>query len=154
MVAQAMDERSVRGSTRPCRAGAEPWLSRQAGRRFLAAVVGALGLSLVTSAAMAEGNPLAGKHIFARCALCHTAEPGKNKIGPSLFNLIGRPAGSASGYSYSPAMRDLDKIWDAAVLDEYLAGPQAMVPGTKMIFPGIANTQDRSDVIAFLGTLR
>jgi cytochrome c len=154
MVAQAMDERSIRGSTRPCRADAGTWLSSQAARRLLPALVGALGLGLVTSAAMAAGDPVVGKHIFARCAICHTAEPGKNKIGPSLFNLIGRPAGSASGYSYSPAMHDLGKIWDAAVLDEYLAGPKAMVPGTKMTFPGLANQQERDDLIAFLGTLR
>jgi cytochrome c len=154
MVAQAMDERRVRGSPRPRNAGGEAWPSSLVARRIFPALVGVVGLSVVTSAAMAEGDPLAGKRVFAKCAICHTAEPGKNKIGPSLFNLIGRPAGRASGYSYSPAMHDLNKSWDPAVLDEYLASPKAMVPGTKMTFPGIANKQERDDVIAFLGTLR
>ncbi len=154
MVAQSTDERRVRGSTRPRHTHAETWHPKLAARRFLPALVGTLGLSLMTSAAMAEGDPLAGKRVFAKCAICHTAEPGKNKIGPSLFNLIGRPAGSAPGYSYSPAMHDLNKIWDSAVLDEYLVSPKAMVPGTKMSFPGIVNKQERDDVIAFLSTLR
>src|SRR4030088_1467522 len=92
--------------TPPRRARAEPRLSRLTTRRFAPALVAVLGLGLLTSSAMAEGDPLAGKRVFAKCAICHTAEPGKNKIGPSLFNLIGRPAGSASGYTYSPAMHD------------------------------------------------
>jgi cytochrome c len=154
MVAQSMDKRSVRCLTRSRRICSDAVLSTLPGRRFLLAIVGALGVGLVSSAAMADGDPLAGKRVFGKCAICHTTELGKNKIGPSLFNLIGRPAGSASGYSYSPAMHDLAKIWDSAVLDEYLANPKAMVPGTKMIFPGITNKQERDDVIAFLGTLR
>jgi cytochrome c2 len=154
MVARSTDERGACGLVRPRRVRIETWLSSLAALRLLPGLVVVLGLSLVTSAAMAEGDPLAGKRVFAKCAICHTAEPGKNKIGPSLFNLIGRPAGSASGYTYSQAMHDLNKIWDTAVLDEYLAAPKAMVPGTKMTFPGIANKQERDDIIAFLGTLR
>jgi cytochrome c len=154
MGTRSTDERGSCGSVRPRNPRNEASLSNPAVLRSFLALVGMLGLSLVISAAMAEGDPLAGKRVFAKCAVCHTAEPGKNKIGPSLFNLIGRPAGSASGYTYSPAMHDLNKIWDTAVLDEYLAAPKAMVPGTKMIFPGIANKQERDDVIAFLGTLR
>src|SRR5437764_340845 len=123
MVAQSKHEGSFRGSagSRLVRAGAV--LSTVPAQRFLLALVGALGIGLVSSAAMAEGDPVAGKRVFAKCAICHTAELGKNKIGPSLFNLMGRPAGSVSGFSYSPAMHDLAKIWDAAVLDEYLASP-------------------------------
>lgn len=117
-------------------------------------VVAAAVLAILSTAAVAEGDPLAGKHVFAKCALCHTAEPGKNKTAPSLFNLIGRPAGSAPGYSYSPAMRDLNKTWDTVSLGEYLANPKAVVPGTKMIFPGIADKKERDDVIAFITTLQ
>jgi cytochrome c len=154
MGAYAINDRKGRSATQPRPIQSESWLSSIATRRFLSVLIGVLGFGLVTSAAMAEGDPLAGKRVFAKCAICHTTEPGKNKIGPSLFNLIGRHAGSASGYNYSPAMHDLDKIWDSAVLDEYLAAPRAMVPGTKMTFPGIADKQEREDVIAFLGTLR
>jgi cytochrome c len=149
-----MDERGACGLMPPRRVRIETGLLSLAALRLLAGLVVVLGLSFVTSIALAEGDPLAGKHVFAKCAICHTAEPGKNKIGPSLFNLIGRPAGSASGYNYSQAMHDLNKTWDTAILDEYLTAPKAMVPGTKMIFPGIANKQERDDIIAFLGTLR
>ncbi len=109
-------------------------------------IFAALALAILSPAAMADGDPLAGKRVFAKCALCHTAEPGKNKIGPSLFNLIGRPAGTAPGYSYSPAMHDLNKTWDIAILDEYLASPKALVR--------IADKKERDDVIAFITTLR
>jgi cytochrome c len=132
---------------------AERCLSPLAKRRLLAALIGALGFNVVTYAAIAAGDPVAGSRVFARCAICHTAEPGKHKVGPSLFNLIGRPAGTAPGYSYSAPMHDLDKIWDAFSLDEYLVNPKAMVPGTKMIFPGLTSKQQRDDVIAFLSTL-
>jgi cytochrome c len=121
---------------------------------FPRVIVAASGLAILSTAALADGDPSAGKHVFAKCAVCHTAEPGKNKIGPSLFNLVGRPAGSVPGYNYSPAMHDLDKTWDSASLDEYLANPKAVVPGTKMIFPGIADKKDRDDVIAFITTLQ
>jgi cytochrome c len=133
---------------------AERGMSRAALRRCAAAVLGTLAVGAFAPAALAEGNADAGKKVFARCALCHTAEPGKNRVGPSLFGLIGRHAGSAAGYSYSPAMHDLDKVWEAAALDEYLSSPKAMVPGTKMIFPGLSTKQERDDVIAFLATLR
>jgi cytochrome c len=67
---------------------------------------------------------------------------------------VGPRPHSGPGYSYSPAMRDLNKIQDIAVLDEHLANPKTMVPGTKMTFPDIANKQERDDVIALLGTRR
>jgi cytochrome c len=118
------------------------------------AIVAFAVLTIFSTAALAEGDPAAGKRVFAKCALCHTAEPGKNKIGPSLFNVIGRAAASAPGYSYSTAMSGLNRTWDTATLNEYLASPKALVPGTKMTFPGIPDKQDRDDVIAYLSTLR
>ena len=111
-------------------------------------------LALAATRPVTAADVEAGKADFKKCALCHTTEAGKNKIGPSLFNLIGRPAGTVPGYSYSPAMHDLNKTWDIAVLDEYLTSPKALVPGTKMTFPGIADKKDRDDVIAFISTLR
>src|SRR5712692_1001310 len=110
-------------------------------------------LAVVSTAACAEGDPAAGKRVFARCALCHTAEPGKNKVGPSLFSVIGRPAASAPGFSYSPAMSEFRRTWDVASLDEYLADPRGVVPGNKMIFPGLRDQRERADLIAFLATL-
>jgi len=96
----------------------------------------------------------AGKVAFKKCALCHTTEPGKNKIGPSLFGVVGRKSGSIDNFSYSEAMKNFDHTWDAESLDTYLADPRTVVPGTKMIFPGIKDKTERDDVIAYLETLK
>ena len=96
----------------------------------------------------------AGKVAFKKCALCHTAEAGKNKIGPSLFGVVGRKSASVENYNYSEAMKQFDHTWDAETLDKYLADPRAVVPNTKMIFPGIKDEKERQDVIAYLETLK
>ena len=110
-------------------------------------------LACVTNSALAA-DVEAGKVAFKKCALCHTAEPGKNKIGPSLFGVVGRKAGSLDSFNYSEAMKNYDHTWDAETLDTYLADPRAVVPGTKMIFPGIKDKTERDDVIAYLETLK
>jgi cytochrome c2 len=91
-----------------------------------------------------------GQKIFARCAICNTVEPGKNRMGPSLAGVVGRKAGTAAGYNYSPAMKAAKLIWNTATLDKYLTNPRAVVPGNKMIFPGLPNAADRAAVIAYL----
>jgi cytochrome c len=96
----------------------------------------------------------AGKTEFKKCALCHTTEAGKNKIGPSLFGIVGRKSASLENFNYSEAMKKFDHTWDAQALDTYLADPRATVPGTKMIFPGIKDEKERQDVIAYLETLK
>src|ERR1700741_2171081 len=96
----------------------------------------------------------AGKVAFKKCALCHTTEAGKNKIGPSLFGIVGRKSASLDNYNYSEAMKKFDHTWDAETLDTYLSDPRAIVPGTKMIFPGIKDKTERDDVIAYLETLK
>ncbi len=85
---------------------------------------------------------------------CHATEEGRNKIGPSLHDLVGRHSASIAGFAYSDAMKRFDKIWDEATLNTYLTDPKATVPGTKMIFPGLKNQQERDDIIAFLKTLK
>ena len=96
----------------------------------------------------------AGKTAFKKCALCHTTEAGKNKIGPSLFGVVGRKSATVENFNYSEPMKKFDHTWDEGTLDEYLTDPRGTVPGTKMIFPGIKEKAERDDVIAYLETLK
>jgi nitrite reductase (NO-forming) len=97
-----------------------------------------------------DGDAAAGRQVFRKCQACHSMEPGKNMLGPSLAGLLGRKAGSEAGYNYSPAMKQANITWDAKTLDTYLADPQKTVPGNKMPFPGLKTDHDRADIIAFL----
>ncbi len=92
-----------------------------------------------------------GEAVFRRnCAICHSLDPGKNKVGPSLAGVVGRHAGSVPDFGYSPANKASGIVWTKDKLDEYLTNPQKMVPGTLMLFPGLANRDDRQALIAFL----
>jgi nitrite reductase (NO-forming) len=102
------------------------------------------------TAVAASGDPVAGRLVFRKCQACHSLEPGKNILGPSLAGIVGRKAGAEPGYSYSPAMKQADIVWDGKTLDSYLADPQKLVPGNKMPFPGLKTDHDRADVIALL----
>ena len=118
-----------------------------------------LALALSVLAAMpagsaAAGDVEAGKTAFKKCALCHTTEAGKNKIGPSLFGIVGRKSATLEDFNYSEGMKKFDHTWDEETLDTYLADPRATVPGTKMIFAGIKDKAERDDVIAYLETLK
>jgi cytochrome c len=96
----------------------------------------------------------AGKTIFNRCKACHSDKAGENKIGPSLYGVVGRPSASIAGFKYSEAMTNAKLTWDAATLDKWLTKPAELVKGTKMAFPGLANQADRDNVIAYLSTLK
>jgi len=77
-------------------------------------------------------------------------DAGKNMLGPSLAGIMGRKAGTESGYNYSAAMKQSGLVWDGNTLDAYLADPQKLVPGNKMPFPGLKTDHDRADIIAYL----
>ncbi|HEY6334520.1 MAG TPA: cytochrome c family protein [Alphaproteobacteria bacterium] len=113
----------------------------------------ALGLSMASAAATAADVDK-GKEVFKKCALCHTNEAGKNKIGPSLFGIVGRHSASIANFNYSDAMKKFDKTWDRATLDTYLTNPRQVVPGTKMIFAGLKEKADRDALIDYLETLK
>lgn len=121
------------------------------GRLLLAASLIAV---CVSTTARADGDVEAGKKIFSKCALCHSPVKGQNKVGPSLWDVVGRPSASLPDYNYSTAMKNAHKVWNPETLNVYLTNPRAMVPGTKMIFPGLPSEQDRKDVIAYLSTLK
>ena len=117
------------------------------------ALVGMLLAAGSVELAYAAGDAQAGEAVFKKnCMVCHTTEVGKNKIGPSLHGVVGRKSASLTDYQYSDAMKKADKTWDPATLDTYLTNPRGLVPGTKMIFIGLKNEQDRQNVIAYLET--
>lgn len=119
----------------------------------IAAAVAFANLGLAT-AAHAAGDADAGKKVFSKCAVCHTAVAGKNGLGPSLFGVVGRPSATVAGYNYSDAMKAANKTWDEATLTAYLTDPKAAIPGNKMAFAGLPNPDDRANVIAYLATLK
>lgn len=117
---------------------------------FIKVVGLAAALAAFGSPAMAEGDADAGKKVFNKCKACHTLEEGKNKVGPSLFGVIGRPAGSIEGFKYSSAMKESGLTWDEATIAEFLKKPKAMVDKTKMSFAGLKKEEDIANVIAYL----
>lgn len=122
------------------------------GRTWFLAMVLAMMAGSVNSA-FAEGNPTNGEKIFKKCKQCHTIEPGKTKIGPSLAGIVGRQPGSIEGFKYSQSMIDFGaagNIWTVATLDVYLTRPRDLVKKTKMVFPGLRREDDRADLIAYL----
>lgn len=102
------------------------------------------------------GDAAAGRAYFkATCAMCHgdTARSPAG-VGPRLFGVVGRKAGSLPGYSYSKAVAGAGFTWTPAKLLEWVTKPGAVVPGNKMPFAGVAKPADRENVIAYLETLR
>ena len=109
---------------------------------------------LISSPALAAGDPPAGEKVFAsHCAVCQAATPGENKVGPSLAGIAGSKSGTVPGFDFSPAMKNANVTWDDANLDKFLANPAGFVHGTKM-FVNLPNETDRQNVIAYLNTLK
>ncbi len=122
--------------------------------RIFQVALALVAFCLAGHTALAAGDPVAGKVLFAKCGICHSPEAGVNKIGPSLYGIVGRHSASIQNFNYSPAMRKADKVWDEAELDIYVTDPRALVPGTVMIFPGLKSETDRQNLIAYLQTLK
>jgi cytochrome c len=112
-----------------------------------------VALTLTSGLAFAGGDSAKGSKVFKKCIACHTADDSakkKSSIGPSLATVFGRDSASISGYRFSPAMRKAKIKWTEENLDSFLDNPRGFVRGTRMIFPGLRNKQDRDDIIAFL----
>src|SRR5262249_46350625 len=85
------------------------------------------------------------------CRTCHTLREGDNRLAPNLHGIIGRKAGSLSGYGYSEAMKKADLVWDKATLDRFIANPDQVVPGHNMRpYGGMASAEDRATLVAYL----
>ncbi|HYZ47598.1 MAG TPA: c-type cytochrome [Sphingomonas sp.] len=102
-----------------------------------------------TGAAQAQLDPS-----FAQCAACHTVKPGENRLGPSLYKVVGRPKASAPGFAYSPAMKAQKGAWSEQELDAFITNPRAKVPGTRMTYAGMPDAAKRARLIAWLKTIK
>ncbi len=113
---------------------------------FLATVL------IVASAAAALAQDVEkGEHSFNKCVPCHSIGPdAQNKIGPELNGLDGRHSGTAANFSYSDANKNSGIVWNETTFKQYIKNPQAMIPGTKMIFAGIKNEQEINDLWAYV----
>jgi cytochrome c len=126
-------------------------LGRSAPRLAVLTVALSLGGILAANAA----DPNAGKAVYSSvCSICHSVQPGKNMVGPSLLGIMGRKTGSVPGFHYSPANQNANLTWDQATLDKYLQSPRATIPGTLMTYSGIKDDTKRADLIAYLATLK
>ena len=119
---------------------------------WLTAALAAASVSSIPAA----GDPAHGAKVFASiCGTCHSAaRPPRDVVGPSLYGVIGRKAGSKPGFSYSKAMAAAGFVWTPDQLQAYIAKPQAIVPGNRMPFSGLPNPKDRADVVGFLNEQR
>jgi cytochrome c oxidase assembly protein Cox11 len=98
--------------------------------------------------ATAEPDAASGEELFGqRCAACHAIDG--NKTGPALRGVVGRAAGSASGFAYSSALKSADLTWSADSLDRWLADPQKLIPGARMPVR-VLDASARRDIVAYL----
>ena len=102
-------------------------------------------------AIMALGDVASGEKVFKKCAACHSINKGgKNKIGPALYNVVGRAVGGVDDYKYSKALASYGKEWTFEELNGFLTKPSAYLKGTKMSYAGLRKEKNRASVIKYL----
>jgi cytochrome c len=103
------------------------------------------------AAIMALGDITSGEKVFKKCAACHSINKGgKNKIGPALYNVVGRAVGGVNDYKYSKALASYGKEWTFEELNGFLTKPSSYLKGTKMSYAGLRKEKDRASVIKYL----
>jgi cytochrome c len=116
--------------------------------RVLAVVAIAMAGSVCGAAAQ---DMAAGETSFKKCLACHAVGEGaKNKVGPVLNGLAGRKSGTIEGYNYSEANKNSGITWDEATFRDYIKDPRGKIPGTKMVFPGIKNETEITNLWAYM----
>ncbi len=127
-------------------------------RNALTGTLAALAVVASASAASAlecdAGKVSSGEKIFKRCQACHVVDQPKNRVGPHLDGVVGRPVASISDFNYSDAMKayaETNPTWDETHLVAYLEKPREIVKGTKMAFAGLPKVEDREAVVCYLG---
>ncbi len=103
------------------------------------------------AALMALGDVVSGENIFKKCAACHSINKGgAHKIGPALYNVVGRKIGSEAEYKYSNALAEYGKDWNFEELNGFLLKPSKWIKGTKMAYAGLRKEEDRASIIKYL----
>ena len=103
------------------------------------------------TAFMAMGDVASGKKVFKKCVACHSInKDGGNKIGPALYNVVGRQVGGVSNYKYSKALAEYKKTWTFDELNGFLIKPAKWIKGTKMAYAGLSSETDRASLIKYL----
>ena len=103
------------------------------------------------SALMALGDIGHGEKVFKKCSACHSIEAGGgNKIGPALYNVVGRKIAAVEDYKYSKALVEYERNWSFEELNGFLIKPQKWIKGTKMAYAGLRKEKDRASVILYL----
>jgi len=104
---------------------------------------------------LASADVGAGKATSAKCEACHDLSSAKtNKIGPEIWGVVDRPRATVAGFAYSGPLQKSGLTWNEANLTKWVAGPQRMVPGNKMMFPGLTSKKQQADVVAYLLALK
>ena len=122
-------------------------------------IIPALVLAGISAPALAQdGDAAAGQRVFNQCRACHTADQGgRNTVGPNLFGILGRRAGSVEGFRYSANLRELGEgglVWSEDRIRAYVANPKDVIPRGSMSYPGLRNATQVNDLMAYLATLK
>lgn len=110
----------------------------------------AAAFAAATGAALADGDAAKGEKKFEECHACHSLDKNAESVGPSLYGVFGRKAGTLADFRYSPAMKRSNIVWSPEGVDAFITDPQKAVPANRMPYAGMANAADRADLIAFL----
>lgn len=109
---------------------------------------------LVASVAHAEGDAEKGAKVFRKCQACHqVGDKAKNRVGPVLNGIVGKPAGENPDFKYSDALLESASeglVWTEENIAEFMTKPRDFIKGTKMSFAGLRKESEIADVIAFL----
>ena len=107
--------------------------------------------SIEISSLLSLGDITHGEKVFKKCAACHSInKEGRNKIGPKLYNVVGKATGAIYDYKYSKALASYSKTWTFEELNGFLIKPAKWIKGNKMGFAGLKNDKDRASVILYL----
>jgi cytochrome c len=122
------------------------WIMASSGMAYL----------LSSPTAYPQAGDVSGQQMFNNaCRTCHMVKEGDNRLGPNLYKIVGRKAGSLPDYAFSNAMKEADFVWDEEKLDRFIAKPDEVVPGNNMKpYGGLSSGDDRKKIIAFLAQQR